>query len=208
MLGGLERMEERHPDDRSHWYLFAPGYRAGGAGTRVGLVLLAQMLARVDADGMPAYLESSNERNIALYGRHGFEITGEVAIPGGPRIWPMWREPELERVITEGSVRQAAASRAAINDAGRVVGRASDQGGPSALVPRLSAGTVRHLGTVESLATGVNEARPAIGRCKDSWLTDHPLAWDAAAGRDRPERRHLRRRRAVFEVWGVNDDAW
>jgi hypothetical protein len=47
----------------------------------------------VDADGMAAYLESSNERNIALYGRHGFEITSEVAIPGGPRIWPMWREP-------------------------------------------------------------------------------------------------------------------
>ena len=54
---------------------------------------------------------------------------------------------------------------------------------PPRLVPRLSAGTVRHLGgTVESLATGVNEARPAIGCYKDSWLTDHPLAWDAAAG--------------------------
>jgi hypothetical protein len=27
-----------------------------------------------------------------LYGRHGFEVTGELVIPGGPRIWPMWRE--------------------------------------------------------------------------------------------------------------------
>jgi hypothetical protein len=51
------------------------------------------MLARVDADGMPAYLESSNELNLALYRRHGFEVTSEVAIPGGPRTWPMWREP-------------------------------------------------------------------------------------------------------------------
>jgi hypothetical protein len=37
----------------------------------------------------------------------------------------------------------------------------------------LSEGIVRYLGgTVESLATGVNEAGPAIGRYKDSWLTD------------------------------------
>jgi GNAT superfamily N-acetyltransferase len=62
-------------------------------GRGLGSALLARMLARVDADGMPAYLESSNERNVALYGRHGFEFTREVAIPGGPRIWPMWREP-------------------------------------------------------------------------------------------------------------------
>jgi hypothetical protein len=47
---------------------------------------------RVDAEGMPAYLESSNERNLALYGRHGFKVTAEVVIPGGPRIWPMSRE--------------------------------------------------------------------------------------------------------------------
>jgi hypothetical protein len=51
------------------------------------------MLARVDANGMPAYPESSNERNIALYGRHGFEVTEEVTIPNGPRVWPMWRDP-------------------------------------------------------------------------------------------------------------------
>jgi hypothetical protein len=50
------------------------------------------MLARVDADRMPAYLESSNQRNLAFYGRHGFEMTSEVVIPSGPRVWPMWRE--------------------------------------------------------------------------------------------------------------------
>jgi ribosomal protein S18 acetylase RimI-like enzyme len=54
--------------------------------------LLAHVLARVDADGVPAYLESSNERNLAFYGRQGFEVTSEVVITGGPRVWPMWRE--------------------------------------------------------------------------------------------------------------------
>ena len=93
VLAGLERMEQRHPDDRSHWYLFILGTEQAAQGKGLGSALLAHMLAHVDADGLPVYLESSNERNLALYGRHGFEITTEVAIPGGPRIWPMWREP-------------------------------------------------------------------------------------------------------------------
>jgi ribosomal protein S18 acetylase RimI-like enzyme len=86
-------MEEQHPQDRSHWYLFILGTEQAAQGRGLGSALLAHVLARVDADRMPAYLESSSERNIALYGRHGFEITSEVAIPGGPRIWPMWRGP-------------------------------------------------------------------------------------------------------------------
>jgi ribosomal protein S18 acetylase RimI-like enzyme len=93
VLRGLERMEKQHPDDRSHWYLFILGTEPAAQGQGLGSALLAQMLARLDADGMPVYLESSNERNLALYGRYGFEITSEVTIPGGPRIWPMWREP-------------------------------------------------------------------------------------------------------------------
>jgi ribosomal protein S18 acetylase RimI-like enzyme len=97
ILGGLNRMEERHPHDPSHWYLFILGTEQAAQGRGLGSALLAQVLTRIDADGMPVYLESSNERNLALYGRHGFEMTSEVTIPGGPRIWPMWREPQLER---------------------------------------------------------------------------------------------------------------
>ena len=89
----LERMEQRHRHDRSHWYLFILGTEQAAQGQGLGSALLAHMLARVDAAGLPAYLESSSERNLALYGRHGFAVTSEVAIPGGPRIWPMRREP-------------------------------------------------------------------------------------------------------------------
>jgi hypothetical protein len=72
----------------------------------------------------------------------------------------------------------------------------------------LSEGIVRYLsGTVESLATGVNEAGLAIGRSKDSWLTDHPLAWDAAvdAVTDLNDGITGDVGWTVFEVWGVND---
>jgi GNAT superfamily N-acetyltransferase len=101
ILGGLERMEARHPHDPSHWYLFILGTEPVAQGQGLGSALLSHMLARVDAGGIPAYLESSSERNLALYGRHGFEVTSEVAIPGGPRIWPMGASPTLEQVVTE-----------------------------------------------------------------------------------------------------------
>ena len=42
---------------------------------------------------MPAYLESSNPRNISLYLRHGFVDTGEITAADGPSLIPMWREP-------------------------------------------------------------------------------------------------------------------
>jgi ribosomal protein S18 acetylase RimI-like enzyme len=96
ILAGLERMEARHPQDRAHWYLFILGTEQAAQGRGLGSALLAHMLARVDADQMPAYLESSSERNLALYGRHGFEVTSEVVIPGGPTIWPCGTSPKDE----------------------------------------------------------------------------------------------------------------
>ena len=55
------------------------------------IALLATGLARVDADGLPAYLEATNWRNAALYARHGFEVMGVVEAPGYPEIIAMWR---------------------------------------------------------------------------------------------------------------------
>lgn len=83
-------MEEVHPHE-PHWYLWFLGVEPSYQGAGVGSTLLRAMLERCDADGTPAYLEATSERNAALYERHGFEVTGEIVLPDGPTMWPMWR---------------------------------------------------------------------------------------------------------------------
>ena len=89
-------LEGNHPTDPPHWYLAALGTHPDWQGNGIGTALMQPILARSDAEGLPAYLESSKERNIAYYRRVGFEVTGEIHVPnGGPILWSMWREPQL-----------------------------------------------------------------------------------------------------------------
>ncbi|MEV0700929.1 GNAT family N-acetyltransferase [Saccharopolyspora sp. NPDC050389] len=98
----LERLEifsrlvlARHPRGRSHLYLPFLGVRPQRRGAGLGSALLADRLARADAEGVPAYLEASSPRNRPLYERHGFRELGEpIVLPDGPPIWPMWRDPK------------------------------------------------------------------------------------------------------------------
>ena len=54
--------------------------------------LLEHALAVIDADGCPAYLESSNPANNHRYAGVGFEVVGEFSYPGGgPVVTTMWR---------------------------------------------------------------------------------------------------------------------
>jgi GNAT superfamily N-acetyltransferase len=90
---GFLGMERRHPRTPAHWYLAVLGTDPPAQGNGFGSAVLAPVLERCDGDGVGAYLESSKERNIDFYARHGFRVTGELVFPRGPTIWPMWREP-------------------------------------------------------------------------------------------------------------------
>lgn len=86
-------MDKHHPMDRRHAYLWFVGVRPEAQGLGVGSRLLAAGLERVDAQRLPAYLESSSPANVPLYRRHGFELVREIhPAPGSPLLWPMWRE--------------------------------------------------------------------------------------------------------------------
>ena len=68
--------------------------RQSSQGQGIGAELLKRGTTVCDSRGMPAYLESSNPRNVPLYERHGFEIRAQQAIgENGPTVWFMWREP-------------------------------------------------------------------------------------------------------------------
>lgn len=97
--GGLRtamRLQSRlavHRPAEPHWYLAQIGVSAEARGAGVGSALLASRLGVIDSTGLPAYLESSNERNRALYRRMGF--ANIATISGLPNASPaaMWRAP-------------------------------------------------------------------------------------------------------------------
>ena len=91
-LRGLSLIEERHPHE-PHYYLAVLGVDPSAQGGGLGSALMAPVLRSCDEDGIAAYLESSKERNIAFYARHGFRVIEEVRMPKGPPIWLMWRDP-------------------------------------------------------------------------------------------------------------------
>ena len=88
----FEEMDRFHPKGPL-WYLPLIGVDPLAQNQGHGSALLTYALARSDEDGLPAYLESSNHRNITLYQRHGFEILGTIQIGSSPRLVPMLRQP-------------------------------------------------------------------------------------------------------------------
>jgi ribosomal protein S18 acetylase RimI-like enzyme len=95
-LSVLTAVEKKHPKDPPHWYLAVLGTEPDAQGKGHGSAVLRPVLEQCDQRGEPAYLESSKERNIPFYERHGFRVTEEIALPkGGPPVWGMWREPQV-----------------------------------------------------------------------------------------------------------------
>jgi GNAT superfamily N-acetyltransferase len=86
------RLESAHPRDVDHYFLTLCGTHPNYRGHGIGMSLLAHDLERIDAEHLPAYLESSNPENNKRYASVGFEPCAEVVAPaGGPAVTTMWR---------------------------------------------------------------------------------------------------------------------
>ena len=89
----LDRFDANHPRDTPHYYLSLLGTHPHHLGQGKGMGLLAANLSRIDEEGFPAYLESSNRANDHRYERLGFVPIGDFAAPGGgPTVACMWRD--------------------------------------------------------------------------------------------------------------------
>lgn len=80
-----------------HWYLLGLGVEPASQGMGVAGTLLQPILLQADRDGLPCYLDTNNEKNLAFYERYGFSVEGRAhASQNAPPTWGMLRKPGLK----------------------------------------------------------------------------------------------------------------
>jgi ribosomal protein S18 acetylase RimI-like enzyme len=88
-----DTMRVHRPAD-VHFYLQGLGVDPPRQGEGLGSAVIRPVLRRCDAESLPAYLETTKERNVGFYGKHGFAEVAQERLPlHGPLMWFMWREP-------------------------------------------------------------------------------------------------------------------
>lgn len=75
-----------------HWYLGVLATDPEHAGQGLGRAVMRAGLARAAADGLPAYLETTNAGNVELYQRAGWTIESQADEP--LPLWIMRADPQ------------------------------------------------------------------------------------------------------------------
>ena len=82
---------------RDHYYLWGLVADPAAQRTGVGKALLQTLTDKADAESMPVFLETHEQRNVSYYNQFGFELVCETVIPEqGLDLWCMIREPLVE----------------------------------------------------------------------------------------------------------------
>jgi ribosomal protein S18 acetylase RimI-like enzyme len=94
LLSLRKAMDDNHPMQRPHDYLWFLGVHPKAQSNGIGSRLLQSHCAKLDAQHRGAFLETGMPRNVPFYERFGFSVVKEyMPAPGGPLMWAMWREP-------------------------------------------------------------------------------------------------------------------
>jgi ribosomal protein S18 acetylase RimI-like enzyme len=92
VAAAMEVFGAAHPEEPA-WFLQFLGVEPGRQGQGHGSALLRAVLDDADRAGEAAYLEATSPANRRLYERHGFRRVADLALPGGPTAYAMWRDP-------------------------------------------------------------------------------------------------------------------
>lgn len=77
-----------------HWYLWIIAVDPVKQGKGVGTILMRKGLEIADAQHLPCYLETYDEKNVLFYQKHGFELVRTEQVPGSKLcFWCLFRQP-------------------------------------------------------------------------------------------------------------------
>lgn len=92
-VGAYVSSTHRHHASFPHWHLSPMGVAPSFQGQGYGGAMLKAMLARLDREEVPCFLETQSERNVTFYQRYGFRVVEKGEIPGTEiPHWAMLRE--------------------------------------------------------------------------------------------------------------------
>jgi GNAT superfamily N-acetyltransferase len=92
-LRGLYALTQQRPPEGDAWVLEVLGVQPSAQRRGVGSRLVEYGLEQARRDGVGAFLLTSSREVIPFYARFGFALVNELAVPGGPPIWSLWRRP-------------------------------------------------------------------------------------------------------------------
>jgi ribosomal protein S18 acetylase RimI-like enzyme len=93
-LREMKRIDQIHSQVicQPHWYLWGLGVGPEHQGTGIGGDLLTSMFEQAQKTGLPCYLETETESNVAFYTKRGFEVADEAEFTeSGFQLWFMVR---------------------------------------------------------------------------------------------------------------------
>lgn len=94
LMSAMGEADKAHRNtlNEPHWYLAGATVDPSAHGQGIGTALVRHGLERVDAEGGPCYLETSQERNVGYWERFGFDVAFEDTLGNGSvTYWGMVR---------------------------------------------------------------------------------------------------------------------
>jgi GNAT superfamily N-acetyltransferase len=89
-LRGLYALTQERPEGDA-WMLEVLGVPPSAQRCGVGSRLVEYGLEQARRDGVGAFLLTSSREVVPFYARFGFSVANQLAVPGGPPMWLLWR---------------------------------------------------------------------------------------------------------------------